>query len=293
MRLGLTNLAWAPDQDEAVARLMQQQGIDAVDVAPSKYFEEPLRATGQAIAAVRRWWADRGIEITGMQSLLFNTEPGLNLFGAAPVRQRMLERLTAVCRIAAGLGAPRLVFGSWRNRDRRGLMDAEADAIALDFFGQLAERAAAEGVWICLEGVAPHYGANYLTDTASTLALARQLDHPAIRVQLDTVTIREAGEDIDALLAAHAGLIGHVHVCERDLLPIGDGDMPHDWMAAAIRRHLPDHVVCLEMLTPAGEAPASALTRAILVARQHYVRHAARSRSESPALARRGFRGDE
>lgn len=270
MRLGLTNIGWHPAEDEAVARLMQQQGIDAVDVAPSKYFEEPLLATDLAIATVRRWWADRGIEITGMQSLLFNTEPGLNLFGTRPVRARMLEHLSAVCRIAAGLRAPRLVFGSFRNRDRTGLSDEVANAMALDFLGAWADRAAAEGVWICLEGVAPHYGANYLTDTVSTVALARQLNHPAVRVQLDTVTVHEAGEDMETLLAGHAGLIGHVHVCERDLLPIGDGDVPHARMADAIRRHLPSQVLCLEMLTPAGESTTAALTRAIAVARQHY-----------------------
>ncbi|MDO5103494.1 MAG: sugar phosphate isomerase/epimerase family protein [Lautropia sp.] len=270
MRLALTNIGWAPADDAAVAALMQQQGIDAVDVAPSKYFEEPLQVSDQQVAAVRRWWAERGIEITGMQSLLFNAEPALNLFGPPAVRARMLERLTAVCRIAAGLRAPRLVFGSFRNRDRTGLSDAEAHAMALDFLGTWADRAAAEGVWICLEGVAPHYGANYLTDTISTVALAKQLNHPALRVQLDTVTVQEAGEDIERLLLQHAALIGHVHACERDLLPIGDGDIPHERMGAAIRRHLPAQIVCLEMLTPAGERPTAALGRAIEVARRYY-----------------------
>ena len=40
MRLGLTNLAWDPSQDEAVAGLLARLGVDAIDVAPSKYFAD-------------------------------------------------------------------------------------------------------------------------------------------------------------------------------------------------------------------------------------------------------------
>ena len=40
MRLGLTNLAWDPSRDEAVAGLLARLGMDAIDVAPSKYFAD-------------------------------------------------------------------------------------------------------------------------------------------------------------------------------------------------------------------------------------------------------------
>ena len=68
----------------------------------------------------RAWWAERGIEITGMQALLFGTS-GLNVFGPSEVQDAMLAHLAAVCRIGAGLGAVRVVFGSPKNRDRSGL----------------------------------------------------------------------------------------------------------------------------------------------------------------------------
>ena len=46
----------------------------------------------------------------------------------------MLEHLRAVCRIGAGLGATRLVFGSPKNRDRSGLSDAWHSSRRLAFF---------------------------------------------------------------------------------------------------------------------------------------------------------------
>ena len=184
MRLGLTNLAWDPSRDEAVAGLLARLGMDAIDVAPSKYFADVAAVREAEVRRVRDWWADRGIEITGMQSLLYGTQ-GLNLFGPLDVQQRMLAYLAAVCRVGAWLGATRLVFGSPANRNRAGLTDAEAWARALEFFGRLAEVAADAGVTICLEGVHPHYGANFMTDTASSLRMAQALNHPSVGIVLE------------------------------------------------------------------------------------------------------------
>src|SRR5690606_19845978 len=111
MRLSISNIAWDVEEDPAVADLLRGLGIDAIDIAPGKYFSRPANATDVEIEAVRRAWEDRGISIVGMQALLFGTE-GLNLFGPASVQEAMLAHLAVVCRIGAGLGATWLVFGS-------------------------------------------------------------------------------------------------------------------------------------------------------------------------------------
>ncbi|MFD1691128.1 hypothetical protein ACFSHR_04895 [Azotobacter chroococcum] len=113
MRLAISNIAWDRDEDPAIAGLLQERGVDAIDVAPGKYFPEPGQASAQDIAHVRRWWSEHGIEITGMQALLFGTR-GLNLFGPAQVREAMLKHLAAVCRIGA-LREP----GGWCSARRR------------------------------------------------------------------------------------------------------------------------------------------------------------------------------
>ena len=122
MRLAISNIAWDVAEDESIAQLLRRYGIDAVDVAPGKYFPDPGNASDEDIMRVRAWWAERGIEITGMQALLFGTS-GLNVFGPKEVQEAMLAHLAAVCRIGAGLGAVRVVFGSPKNRDRSGLTD--------------------------------------------------------------------------------------------------------------------------------------------------------------------------
>lgn len=122
MRLAISNIAWDVSEDDAAASLLLRYGIDAIDVAPGKYFSIPAKTEDRDIAEVRGWWAARGIEITGMQALLFGTS-GLNVFGSADVQHATLLYLAEVFRIGAGLGATRLVFGSPKNRDRTGLTD--------------------------------------------------------------------------------------------------------------------------------------------------------------------------
>lgn len=269
MRLSISNIAWEPADDEAVAALLRARAIDAIDIAPGKYFPDPAAATDADIARVRSWWQARGIEIVGMQALLFGTT-GLNLFGPAPVQDAMLAHLAAVCRIGAGLGATRIVFGSPKNRDRSGLSDEQALQAALPFFARLGEIAAGCGVTVCLEPNPTCYGANFMTTTADTASVVGQLGHPAIRMQLDTGALTINGEDAAAELQHCAPLIGHIHASEPDLVPLGDGATDHGRAAAAIARFLPGHIVTIEMVATRNEPQLQSVARALDVALQHY-----------------------
>jgi len=271
MRLAISNIAWDTAEDEAVATLLQRFAVDAIDVAPGKYFPEPTKATNGDIAQVKDWWAERGIEITGMQALLFGTT-GLNLFGSAESQAALLTHLAAVCRIGAGLGATRVVFGSPKNRDRSGLNDQEALDMAIPFFRQLGDIAQASGVTICLEPNPTCYGANFMTTSAETAQVVKCVAHPAIQMQLDTGAITINGESSLVVLHDCAELIGHVHASEPDLLPLGDGGTEHGQMAAALLQYLPTHVVSIEMVATKDESHVVSIERALQVATQHYRR---------------------
>lgn len=269
MRLAISNIAWDIVEDEDIASLLGRFSIDAIDIAPGKYFPVPASATDEQIAQVKNWWAARGIEITGMQALLFGTT-GLNVFGSADSQTALLEHLTAVCRIAAGLGAPRLVFGSPKNRDRSGISDLEALEIATVFFRKLGDIALSYGVIVCLEPNPVCYGANFMTTGAETAHVVKHIAHPAIKMQLDTGALTITGEQPMILLDENAELVGHIHASEPDLLPLGDGGTEHDKAARAISQHLPNHVVSIEMVATKNEPHETSIERALRVATQHY-----------------------
>lgn len=269
MRLSISNIAWDVPEDEAVAALLQRHQVDAIDIAPTKYFPNLAQATDAEIAEVKAWWARRGMEVTGMQSLLFGTT-GLNVFGPAEVQDAMLAHLDAVCRIGAGLGAPRLVFGSPRNRDRSGLGDDQALQVAVPFFQRLGSIAQAHGVVVCLEPNPSCYGANFMTTSSETAQVVAQVGHPAIRMQFDTGALAIHGEDPAAVLHGAAHLIGHIHASDPQLVPVGDGSTDHGAMARALAQHLPHHPVTIEMLATASEPHVQAIDRALTAASRHY-----------------------
>lgn len=269
MRLAISNIAWDVAEDESIAQLLHRYGIDAVDVAPGKYFPDPAHTSDDDIKRVRAWWAQRGIELTGMQALLFGTS-GLNVFGFKDVQEAMLAHLAAVCRIGAGLGAVRVVFGSPKNRDRSGLTDQEAMAVAVPFFQRLGDIAAANGVFICLEPNPPCYGANFMTTSAETAQVVERVAHPTIRMQLDTGALTINGEDAAGVLGRYAHLIGHVHASEPDLLPLGDGATDHAKAYAALAQHLPGQLVSIEMVATKDEPHIVSIERALKVAIRDY-----------------------
>ncbi|MDO9537605.1 MAG: sugar phosphate isomerase/epimerase, partial [Thermoplasmata archaeon] len=218
---------------------------------------------------VRDWWTDRGITIIGMQALLFGTT-GLNMFGDPEIQASMLAHLDVICRIGAGLGATKLVFGSPKNRDCSSLSDEQAQSVAAIFFRHLGDIASRHGVMICLEPNPPCYGANFMTNSTETAKIVLDVSHPAIRMQMDTGAITINGEDPCQVINEYGALIGHVHASEPDLVVLGDGKTDHGKVASMLRTCLPDQVVSIEMLPAKNEPNLPAIERALAVAIRHY-----------------------
>jgi len=269
MRLAISNIAWEVTEDDDIAKLLQRYEIDAIDIAPGKYFPDPCSASAEDIAAVKKWWSLRGIEITGMQALLFGTT-GLNVFGSPESQDALLKHLGGICRIGSGLGATRLVFGSPKNRDRSGLNDEQTMTEAVSFFRRLGDIALSYGVIFCLEPNPASYGANFMTTSPETAMVVEKIDHPAIRMQFDTGAVTMNNENPMAVLKNHAHLIGHVHASEPNLVPLGDGLADHFSMAASLKQFLPNHLVSIEMVATKSEPHLVSIERALKVAKLNY-----------------------
>lgn len=269
MRIAISNIAWNVNEDEAMVNLFQRYQIDAVDVAPGKYFPDLQTTARKDVERVKIWWADHGIELTGMQSLLFGTT-GLNLFATEDIQEKMLSHLTAICRIGGWLGAKRLVFGSPKNRDRTGFNDYQSVDMAVAFFRRLGDIAESYGVIVCLEPNPIRYGANFMNTSEETAEIVQQVAHSAIKMQLDTGSITINGEDVDTILKNYSPLIGHIHASEPDLVPLGEGATNHVHMSAGLKTFLKDHIVTVEMLTTKTESTVVLIERALKVAIHHY-----------------------
>lgn len=248
MEISISNIAWDPKQDREIATLLNQYAVKYIDIAPSKYFPKIDLVTEQDILAVKQFWNNQGIHFLGMQSLLFGTQ-NLNVFAAKEIQETMLAHLKNVCHIANVLGVEKLVFGSPKNRDRSGLTDQETEEKACEFFTQLGNIALTENVIICLEPNPVCYGANFMTTTTETWQMVKKINHKAIKMQLDTGAISINKENISQILSFAKNEIGHIHLSEPKLVPVGSVESEHYLFSRAIQQELNGAKATIEMLT--------------------------------------------
>lgn len=269
MKLGISNLAWSAGDDARVAPILAAAGVANVDLALGRYQIGAGWPDPQAVDHLRRWWADFGITIGGLQSLFFG-RPDLNIFGAPDIRTDLLVRFAEVCQIGERLGGSKLVFGSPASRRRGAMADAEAWTLAIDFLRAAGEIAATHNTVVCVEAAPVVYGGDFAVTTDEAAAWVEAAAHPAVRLQLDTGIAALGGENFARLVARYAPIVGHVHLSEPGLVPLGEGPTDHTACAAALRAHRPDRRVTIEMLASTGEDAIPALRRALACAAHAY-----------------------
>jgi D-psicose/D-tagatose/L-ribulose 3-epimerase len=235
MQLSVSNIAWGEADETAVGELLPACGFSAVDIAYTRYWPAPQAADAAARQALRARQAAAGLTIHGMQSLVYG-RPELRLFGADEARAGLLQHLIAVFALAADLGAGPLVFGSPQNRTRGTLPFAAARVQALAFFHELAEQAVQHGVTLCLEPNPAIYGCDFLQTLDEAGSLVAEINHPGLRLTVDSGIMTINAEPIEAGIERWFAWIGHVHISEPQLAPIGGGAVDHTRFARTLRR---------------------------------------------------------
>lgn len=244
--LSISNIAWDIKQDDLVGNLLKNLDVKYIDIAPSKYILNFYKVSKKEIEGVREKWRSYGIEIYGLQSLLYGLY-NLNLFSSDCDRKEMLSHLERVCYISEILGARFLTFGSPKNRLTKGQDKKEVLEIALAFFYELGEIAKKRNVQICLEPNPREYGANFLTTTKSTSDFIKELNHPNIKLQFDSGTSILNKEDDFGYLNPEE--IGHVHASNPYLSSINKGNGSEIISKIKELRIPRDKVVTIEMLS--------------------------------------------
>jgi sugar phosphate isomerase/epimerase len=219
MKLAISNIAWAPAQDVEVAAAMRAAGADAVELAPTTCWPDPLLAKAQERRALRERWEQLGFPIVALQSLLFG-RPDLQLFDPAS-REELRGRLAGIMALAADLGATRLVFGSPKNRVRGALSSQQAFDQAVHFFRALAVDGERLGVTLCIEPNPVEYGCDFITTAADGRALVEAVNSPGFGLHLDAAGMLLAGDDASAEIAASRHVLCHVHLSSPQLGAVG------------------------------------------------------------------------
>jgi D-psicose/D-tagatose/L-ribulose 3-epimerase len=247
VKLGISNIAWNREEDDVVVAALRKHGVTALEVAPTKLWDDPFSVKDKDLDSYGQKVADAGIEIVALQSLLYG-HPKLCLFDSDDARSEALSHLAKMCRFAAQLGAKVLVFGSPKNRARGTMPIAEALPIATDFFRALGNTAANEGVCVCIEPLPASMGCDFINDVAEAKTLLGNVQSPGFGLHLDASSMHTNCEDYECVIAKSIGLVRHFHISEVGYGPFGSTEVDHPRLGAALRSNHYQHTVSIEMI---------------------------------------------
>ena len=157
-----------------------------------------------------------------------------------------------------------------RNRNRKGLSDKQSFYIAKNFFTKLGNIANQHRVIFCLEPNPVCYGANFMTNSKVTFDVVSAVNHPAIKMQLDTGSIILNKESISEVIRYSKNQIGHIHISEPGLEVIGDIDNQHTEFAKVIKSNLKNALATVEMIATQNESHIISIERALSFVTQTY-----------------------
>lgn len=269
MEISISNIAWDKKIDQKIILILKNKNIKFIDIAPTKYFNNIIDVIDKDVLKVRDFWNQQGINIYGMQSLLFGAK-NLNIFSSESQQNLMLDYLEKILKIGNLLGSSKIVFGSPKNRDKKNLKDEFAIEVATKFFRKLSFIAESFDQTICLEPNPRSYGCNFMTSTKEAAEIVRSVDREAIKLQLDTGTILLNNEDIDILCREYKDIVSHIHISQAKLVPLNWEKRRQEKIAKVIKKNFDNHVATIEMLTNDSTDPICDISRSIELVKELY-----------------------
>jgi D-psicose/D-tagatose/L-ribulose 3-epimerase len=246
MKIAISNIAWNKDEDAIILPLFKKYGITGIEIAPTKIWNKPTRESIQSIKAYRKFWEKKGIAISSTQSVLYG-HPELTIFEHKDKRQETLRYIEKMIHVSAALGAGIMVFGSPQNRARKGLPMPESIEIASDFFYHIGEVAKLHDIFFCIEPNPQEYGTDFINNTHEAIALVKQVNHPSFRLHLDTGVMSVNKEDFESSIRDGFTFLKHVHISEKNLVPLGSTNLDHKTFAVVLEKYNYDRWISIEM----------------------------------------------
>ncbi|MDQ0890931.1 D-psicose/D-tagatose/L-ribulose 3-epimerase [Paenibacillus sp. V4I9] len=258
MKLAISNIAWDTKENNKIVNILKDFGVKGVEVAPTKVCPEPENANSTLIVEFQQYWQSNNLELVAMQSLLFG-KPHLSIFGDKQVET--LDYLQTIIEMASALSTKALVFGSPKNRIVGTMDSRKARANAIEFFYALGDKAAQKGLYFCIEANPIAYGCDFLTETLEALKFVQEVNHPGMKLQIDTGTMFINKEEPRDILERCLPYIGHFHISEPHLNLVGNHD--HTFIADCLKDLNYEGWVSIEMKNNALESDTIAVKAAL------------------------------
>jgi D-psicose/D-tagatose/L-ribulose 3-epimerase len=267
VKLSVSNIAWPAETDSQALALLRDAAVAAIEVAPTRLWPDWVGASEAAAADAARGLDRQRFRVSSLQAIVFG-KPAYKLFGSEVGRQSLFEHLILCADLARGFEASSLVFGAPKNRELCGVSQAEAFAIASEFFRDVGSYFRQRGVCLCLEANPRQYGCEFVVDSSEAARLVRAVGSEGFRLHLDTGCMHLAAEDPVDAIRKNADILHHFHVSEPYLGSFDNPLINHRRVVDALADIGYSNWVTLEMR--AADQPLLALAQAVRTLVDHY-----------------------
>lgn len=238
MRLSFCNelLAYEGKSLAEQAAIAAELGYMGLELALGSLSDKPHELSAAELGEMRKSVEAAGLEVTGLHWLLA-PYPALSITDPAvsPETSEVLKILVDHC---AALGGGVLVHGSPGQRvPLAGDTPADTRNRVVDFFGPIAERAAANGVTYCLEPLSPKE-TSFVNRVDEAAEIVDRIESGHFRTMIDTSAAGQAESMPVADLIRKwvpSGRIAHIQVNDTNRGAPGTGDDPFADIVAALR----------------------------------------------------------
>jgi len=267
MKLAISNIAWPQEDTPGVLDLLRREGVEWIEVAPSRIWREPVDVPQEERRSLARSLGEYGIRVISLHSLLY-TRPDLGLFRGEETDRRTILYLRQLAELGADLGARWMVFGSPGNRRRGDLGFGEACKGAAKVFGPAGDAVAEAGMTILIEPLT-RGEADFVNTADEGIELLKAVGSRGFALHLDAKSVAEEPGDKLGLLRRALPFFRHFHINDPDLAPLGSVATYHEELGGALRRSGYGGHVSIEMKTFPNHRQV--IARSLALAKRFYI----------------------
>ncbi|MBP0979939.1 MAG: sugar phosphate isomerase/epimerase [Oscillospiraceae bacterium] len=217
MKYSISNIAWSKEYDNEMYAFLKQQGIDGLEIAPTRIFDKPY--DNLELAHEYAWMLKNkyGLTVSSMQSIWYGVKE--SIFGTDEDRAYLLDYTKKAILFAESMGIRNLVFGCPRNRNMPEGDEKQFMEIAKAFFKELGDFAWEHNTVLAMEPNPVIYNTNFLNYTKDACEFVKSVDSPGFKVNIDMGTMIYNKEN-PHLVKTYKNWVNHIHISAPNLAVI-------------------------------------------------------------------------
>lgn len=214
MKYSISNIAWGAEHDGEMYAFLKERGIDGIEIAPTRLFENPYDNLEVAHEYAKMLKNKYGLTVCSMQSIWY----GINqsIFGSSEDRNFLIEYTKKAILFAEAMGIKNIVFGCPKNRNMPKGDSAGYIKTAKAFFKELGDFAAVHKTILAIEPNPSIYNTNFLNFTKDACEFVKEVGSEGLMVNADMGTIIYNKEN-PHVIKTYKNVINHIHISQPGL----------------------------------------------------------------------------